>query len=371
MREHGGAIVNIVADIWGSMPNMGHSGAARAGMVSFTETAAVEWAHNGVRVNAVAPGYIASSGMDHYPPEAGPMLREMRKTVPLGRFGTEAETSAAVVFLLSPAASFISGDVLRVDGARPQVRMGWPMEVPDAAGAAARRGQAVRRLSPRGQCTRRCSQIRRKLTARMTMPVIVVLERARRARAAAPRSDAGAHRATAGAGRTRGRGVGQIQAGVRQARPVAAARARGAVARSGRALPAAVLAGRVSAGHQGRGRIGARRRHRGGHRIRQRRALHGGRERLGHRRRRHPADGAGQDPAGAGARAGEQAAVHPPGGERRRQPDALPRRGFRARRRAVPQPGAAVGGGHSGDHRAARLGHRGRRLHAGAVATWW
>ncbi|MGM9425798.1 SDR family oxidoreductase [Hydrogenophaga sp. MI9] len=125
MSAHGGAIVNIVADIWGSMPGMGHSGAARAGMVSFTETAAMEWARSGVRVNAVAPGYIASSGMDHYPPEAGPMLREMRTTVPLGRFGNEAETSAAIVFLLSPAASFVSGTVLRVDGARPQVRMGW------------------------------------------------------------------------------------------------------------------------------------------------------------------------------------------------------------------------------------------------------
>jgi citronellol/citronellal dehydrogenase len=125
MQAHGGSIVNIVADVWGSMPGMGHSGAARAGMVSFTETAAMEWACSGVRVNAVAPGYIASSGMDHYPPEAGPMLREMRETVPLGRFGNEAETSAAITFLLSPAASFISGTVLRVDGARPQVRMGW------------------------------------------------------------------------------------------------------------------------------------------------------------------------------------------------------------------------------------------------------
>ncbi|MDO9604312.1 SDR family oxidoreductase [Hydrogenophaga sp.] len=125
MQAHGGAIVNIVADMWGSMPGMGHSGAARAGMVSFTETAALEWARSGVRVNAVAPGYIASSGMDHYPPEAGDMLREMRDTVPAGRFGNEAETAAAIVFLLSPAASFISGSVLRVDGARPQVRMGW------------------------------------------------------------------------------------------------------------------------------------------------------------------------------------------------------------------------------------------------------
>ncbi len=125
MQAHGGAIVNIVADFWGSMPGMGHSGAARAGMVSFTETAALEWAKSGVRVNAVAPGYIASSGMDHYPPEAGPMLREMRETVPAGRFGNEAETSAGIVYLLGPAAAFVSGIVLRIDGARPQVRMGW------------------------------------------------------------------------------------------------------------------------------------------------------------------------------------------------------------------------------------------------------
>ena len=117
--------MNIVADIWGSMPGMAHSGAARAGMVSFTETAALEWAGSGVRVNAVAPGYVASSGMDHYPPEAAAMLRQMPKTVPLGRFATEAEVSAGIVFLLSPAASFISGTVLRIDGARPQVRMGW------------------------------------------------------------------------------------------------------------------------------------------------------------------------------------------------------------------------------------------------------
>ena len=127
MKERGGAVVNIVADIWGSMPGMGHSGAARAGMVSFTETAAVEWAHAGVRVNAVAPGYIASSGMDHYPPEVGASLREKRKLVPLGRFGTEAETAAGIVFLLSPAASFISGMTMRIDGARPQTRLGWEM----------------------------------------------------------------------------------------------------------------------------------------------------------------------------------------------------------------------------------------------------
>lgn len=124
MQAHGGAIVNIVADMWGSMPGMGHSGAARAGMVSFTETAAVEWAHNGVRSNALAPGYVASSGMDHYPPEVGKMLISKFKHVPLGRFATEAEIAAGIVFLLSPAASFINGITLRIDAGRPQTRTG-------------------------------------------------------------------------------------------------------------------------------------------------------------------------------------------------------------------------------------------------------
>jgi citronellol/citronellal dehydrogenase len=125
MREHGGAIVNIVADMWQGMPTMGHSGAARAGMVNFTETAAGEWAASGVRVNAVAPGWIASSGMDHYPPEMGDSIRAMKTHVPLGRLGTESEVSAAIVFLLSKAASFVTGATLRVDGAVPNNKVGY------------------------------------------------------------------------------------------------------------------------------------------------------------------------------------------------------------------------------------------------------
>jgi len=122
MRDHGGAIVNIVADMWNGMPGMGHSGAARAGMVNFTATAAAEWGAAGVRVNAVAPGWIASSGFDAYPDSVKPMLRSLRHHTPLQRFGTEAEVSAAVVFLLSPAATFISGATLRVDGAAPNAK---------------------------------------------------------------------------------------------------------------------------------------------------------------------------------------------------------------------------------------------------------
>jgi citronellol/citronellal dehydrogenase len=66
MQQHGGAVVNMTADFRNGMPGMGHSGAARAGMSNLTATAAFEWAHAGVRVNAVAPGWIASSGMDTY-----------------------------------------------------------------------------------------------------------------------------------------------------------------------------------------------------------------------------------------------------------------------------------------------------------------
>ena len=119
-----GAIVNIIADMWGGMPGMGHSGAARAGMLNFTETAALEWAP--IRVNAVAPGWIASSGMDKYPPEMRETIRGMTRLVPVRRLGTESEVSAAIVFLLSPAAAFVSGACLRVDGAAPNAKRIWP-----------------------------------------------------------------------------------------------------------------------------------------------------------------------------------------------------------------------------------------------------
>jgi citronellol/citronellal dehydrogenase len=125
-KRHGGAIVTVLADIWGSMPVMGHSGAARAGAKSFTETAAVEWASAGVRVNAVAPGWIQSSGLDTYPAHYQAEIAKWPQLVPLQRLGTESEVSAAIVFLLSEAASFITGTTLRIDGGVPNVRPHWP-----------------------------------------------------------------------------------------------------------------------------------------------------------------------------------------------------------------------------------------------------
>ncbi len=117
MRKNGGAIVNMIADMWGGMPGMGHSGAARAGMLNFTETAAIEWGVSGVRVNAVAPGYVASSGMDHYDPTfAKEVIPKLSGLAPLKRMAEEAEVSSAIVYLLSEAAAFITGSCIKIDG---------------------------------------------------------------------------------------------------------------------------------------------------------------------------------------------------------------------------------------------------------------
>jgi citronellol/citronellal dehydrogenase len=131
MRDHGGAIVNVIMDMWGGNPGMGHSGAARAGMLNLTETAATEWAADArstpVRVNAVAPGWVASSGLEKYRPMVQPVIRALPSYVPLRRIANEAEVAAAIVFLLSPAAAFISGSCVRVDGAAPNARRHWPL----------------------------------------------------------------------------------------------------------------------------------------------------------------------------------------------------------------------------------------------------
>ncbi len=139
MEANGGAIVNIIADIWNGWPEFAHSGASRGGMLTLSETAACEWAHSGVRVNTVAPGGIASSGFDTYPPEITARLLDYPKLVPLQRYGTESEISAAITYLLSPAAAYITGTCLRVDGGAPNKRQTWtqtyaPSNIPEYNG---------------------------------------------------------------------------------------------------------------------------------------------------------------------------------------------------------------------------------------------
>jgi citronellol/citronellal dehydrogenase len=127
MKANGGAIVNMVMDMWNGVPNMGHSGAARAGMANFTQTAALEWAPYNVRVNGVAPGGVASSGYDTYPEHMKEYLRTYQKLVPLGRNGTEAEASSAIVYLLSEGANFVTGDIIRIDGGTSCARPWYPL----------------------------------------------------------------------------------------------------------------------------------------------------------------------------------------------------------------------------------------------------
>ncbi|CAG9167923.1 putative 2,4-dienoyl-CoA reductase [Cupriavidus laharis] len=116
MERNGGAIVNMIAAVANGLPGFAHSGAARNGMLNLTETAAVEWAPSGVRVNAVAPGMIASSGFDNYSEAGAAAIRAHIGGIPLQRYGDVSEVSAAVVYLLSPAAAYVTGTCLRVDG---------------------------------------------------------------------------------------------------------------------------------------------------------------------------------------------------------------------------------------------------------------
>lgn len=126
MQANGGAIVNMIADISNGWPFFAHSGASRGGMLTLSESAASEWAAANVRVNCVAPGAIASSGLDTYDAEHTAYIQnDIAREIPLQRFGVEAEVSAAIAFLLSPAAAFITGSCIRIDGGAPNARRIW------------------------------------------------------------------------------------------------------------------------------------------------------------------------------------------------------------------------------------------------------
>ncbi|KAJ8255309.1 hypothetical protein GJAV_G00203410 [Gymnothorax javanicus] len=130
MKEHGGSIVNIIADFYKGMPSVAHTGAARAGVDNLTKSLAIEWAANGVRVNSIAPGTIFSKTAVANYKEAGPALFKMAANFsPAKRLGVPEEISPAVCFLLSPAASYISGATLNVDAGQSLYFSPW--EIPD------------------------------------------------------------------------------------------------------------------------------------------------------------------------------------------------------------------------------------------------
>ena len=121
----GGRIINVIANIYRGFPGMAHTGAARAGVENLTMSLAVEWAQFQILVNAVAPGIILSSGTARYPQA---LFERGTRETPLKRAGTCEEVAAAIVFLASPAAQFITGATLRLDGG--QALWGHSWEIP-------------------------------------------------------------------------------------------------------------------------------------------------------------------------------------------------------------------------------------------------
>ena len=117
LRRDGGNIINISATLqYAGTAFQVHASSAKAGVDAMTRGLAVEWAGDGIRVNAVAPGPIADTpGMEKL--AAVEEIREaVRKRVPLKRFGTVDEIGEAVLFLVSDAAAYITGEILVVDG---------------------------------------------------------------------------------------------------------------------------------------------------------------------------------------------------------------------------------------------------------------
>lgn len=108
-----GRIVNVIAQIIRGFPGMVHTGAARAGVDNMTKTLAVEWAVHGIRVNAVAPGVIVTSGTKQYPPE---LLDTAEKANPLHRLGTAEEVSHLITYLACRYADFVTGQTFYIDG---------------------------------------------------------------------------------------------------------------------------------------------------------------------------------------------------------------------------------------------------------------
>jgi NAD(P)-dependent dehydrogenase (short-subunit alcohol dehydrogenase family) len=116
LSKQGGSIVSITAT-QGFVPTplQCHAGAAKAGIEKLTRDLALEWGRFGVRVNAIAPGPIdGTEGMARLAPGDAP--DEMKKRMPLKRYGTIGEIADATLFLVSPAAAFMTGSTLLMDG---------------------------------------------------------------------------------------------------------------------------------------------------------------------------------------------------------------------------------------------------------------
>ena len=127
-REKPGTIVNIVAVVSRGMPQVAHTAAARAGVIYLSKTLSTEWAPLNIRINCVAPGSIATDGLNVYPREAAEAFSISN---PMKRLGDVMDIAQAVVYLAAPTGKFITGKLLAVDGGRQNWGEDWPGGIPD------------------------------------------------------------------------------------------------------------------------------------------------------------------------------------------------------------------------------------------------
>jgi 3-oxoacyl-[acyl-carrier protein] reductase len=113
-KQRSGKIVNI-ASVVGEMGNAGQGNyaASKAGVIGFTKTIAREFAQRGINVNAIAPGYIETPMTDALPDKA---KEELKRLIPMDRLGKPEDVAEAVLFLVSEASGYITGQVLNVNG---------------------------------------------------------------------------------------------------------------------------------------------------------------------------------------------------------------------------------------------------------------
>lgn len=118
-----GKIINITLSPHGGLPGMTHSAAARAAVETMTRSLSIEWARFNIRVNAVAAGHMDTEALAKYPQ---PVRDNLAGSVPLGRLGSAQEHAWLVTYIASPAADYMSGSVVTLDGARDNWLGQWP-----------------------------------------------------------------------------------------------------------------------------------------------------------------------------------------------------------------------------------------------------